>query len=158
MIDIETKFSGDLDSELDKFEARIKGAIILSGVAAAANVIYERVKANAPISERAHFFKGQNQTYGPYQPGSLQRAIYRAYAKERSSDGHQVYVVRWRTQKPPIGVPYGFMVEYGTSKISANPFMRRALSQMPTAIKAGMTRMSERMLEEDWNRLASGEN
>lgn len=145
MINIETKLTGDLAADLDKFEAKIKGQVLLSGTAAMANVIYERVKANAPISEKAHFFKGKNQTYGPYTPGSLQRAIYRAYAKERSSDVRQIYVVRWRTQKPPIGVPYGFMVEYGTSKIPANPFMRRALSEMPTAVKAGMDRMAERL-------------
>ena len=144
MIDVGVNLTGDFTSALDALETKVKGQVLVSGTAAMAKVIYERAKANAPISERTHFFIGRNKTkYGPYTPGSLQRAIYRTYVKERSSDNRAVYVVRWRTQKPPAGVPYGFMVEYGTSRIPPNPFLRKALSEMGEAIKAGQARMSE---------------
>jgi len=145
MINVQTKLTGDLSADLDRFELIVKGKVLISGAAGMAEVIYKRARENAPVSEHAHFFYGTHQKYGPYTPGSLQRAIYRAFAKERSTDERAVYVVRWRTQKPPVGVPYGFMVEYGTSKAPANSFLRRAFDTVPEAIEAGKERMRARM-------------
>jgi hypothetical protein len=78
-------------------------------------------------------------------PGSLRNSIYQYFVRDKSTDTRAVFTVRWRTNKPPVGVPYGFMVEYGTKFQKANQFMERAVKAMPSAVAEGLKRMRERM-------------
>ena len=107
---------------------------------AAAQVIYDEARRLAPRSERAHFFYGtasknappgqkKKFAYGPFQPGNLQRAIYQVYSEDNSGPGRATYHVSWNFEK----APYAYMVENGTVRATARPFMRPAMLKIPEA-------------------------
>lgn len=121
-----TNLTGDITSGLDKLEAKIKGEVLLSGVAAMARVIYDEVKLNASRHVKT---------------GTLANAVYRAYSPERSKDGVQIYHVSVNKKK----APHWHFLELGTSRQPAQPFIRPALDHMQQAIKAGQDRMKDRL-------------
>ncbi|WP_298929236.1 HK97-gp10 family putative phage morphogenesis protein [uncultured Ramlibacter sp.] len=90
-------------------------------------VIYEVTRANAPVSEHEHFFHGKSfKTTGQkylFQPGNLRDAIYQAFNEKKSGDGFASYSISWNRSK----APYGHMVELGTSRAAAQPFLGPAL-------------------------------
>jgi HK97 gp10 family phage protein len=143
MIDIEVKVIGDLTKVLDNLEAKVKEMVLMSGVAAMARVVYAEVKMNVPVSAEAHYFYGSSfkktETKYLFQPGTLKAAVYRAYSPERSGDFVKTYRISWNHQK----APYGFMVEFGTSRAPAHPFLRPAIDHIQEAIAAGQARMAE---------------
>jgi HK97 gp10 family phage protein len=131
MVDLDVKLSGDITSALDKYEAKVKEGVIFSGAAAMANVIYEEVKLNAspPLMGR--------------KTGNLESSIYRVYSPERSTDGVKAYLISWNKSK----APHGHLIEFGTSRMPAKPFVRPAFGKVQEAIKAGQARMAERLKE-----------
>lgn len=143
MLKTSVKLRGNLERDLTRFEDHIQGKVTLSGVAAMANVIYEEARDKAPESWRPHFFYGTHQKYGPFDPGNLREGIYRAYSPEKSTATIKTYRITWNHKK----VPYGYMVEYGTSRAPATPFMRPAFEKVKDAIQAGKARMAERLHE-----------
>ena len=72
---------------------------------AGAQVLYDEVKARVPV-----------------HTGTLAAAIYQAYSPEESQDGVQQYHVSWNKRK----APHGHLVEFGTSRAPAHPFLRPA--------------------------------
>lgn len=121
---------------------------------AGAQVIYDAARRLAPVSERAHYFygtaaakapKGQKKAlaYGPYMPGNLRDAIYQVFSKDNSGNGRAQYHVSFNFKK----VPYGFMVEYGTSKTPAYPFMRPTKGYYTTAQQAMESEVIKRINE-----------
>lgn len=117
-----------LDSYLDQLGDAAEEAA-LPAVAAVAKVYYDAARAFVPRSKSAHFFYGKSykttkKRYGPYSPGNLQAAIYRAYSKENSAPGLAVYHVSYNADK----APYAHMVEFGTSHSAPHPFIRRAMN------------------------------
>lgn len=144
MIKTETKLTGDLDKALEQFAKAAQERIVRPGIQAAAQVFYEEAKRRAPVSDAPHMFHGTNQIYGPYSPGNLRDAIYQVFSKDRSQPGAPVYHVSWNQSK----VPYGFMVEFGTSKQPAHPFIRPAFEAMKfSAAGAGLAAMQQKMKE-----------
>jgi hypothetical protein len=140
---LSTQFNGaKLSEALDRFGAKVKGAVLLSGAAAMGNVMYEEVKLQAPALKEAHWFYGTHQKY-LLQPGALKKAIRRLHYTEKSSAERQVYKVTWNHAL----APHGFMVQYGTSRAAANPFMTRAFAKVQQAISAGQARMAQKMAE-----------
>lgn len=147
MIKTRTRMLGNLSNDLAKFEQNVQEKVSMAGVAAMAKVVYEEAKARAPRSEQAHKFYGRNSkksgvTY-LFEPGNLERAIYRVYSPENSTDKRKTYRVTWNHQK----APYGFMVEFGTSRAPAYPFLTPAFDRINDAIKAGKERMAARLKE-----------
>ena len=134
MINIEVRFSKDLTAALEKYEKRVKQQALLSGVAKAAEVIYEEVKLNAT--------RGGPQFPDP-QSGELEKAVYRAYIPERSTDERKTYVVAARNR----GAFYWRFLEFGTSKMPAQPFIRPATAHLNRALDAGKDRMAQRLDE-----------
>lgn len=132
MVEIDVKLSGDLTAGLDKFEAKIQGAVLLSGAAAMARVMYDEVKLNTSPPRLGRV------------TGNLHDAVYRAYSPERSTDAQQIYHVSVNKRK----APHWHLLEYGTSRMRAHPYLRPALSRLPSAVNAGMARMAERLAEE----------
>lgn len=106
-------------------------------------VIKEAAQSYAPVSDAPHYFVGsvKGKRYGPFEPGTLREAIYRVYSRERSSGTAKTYRVSWNHKK----APYGFMVEFGTARAPAHPFMTPAFGHIREAIDAGKTRMAERL-------------
>ena len=110
----------------------------------AADVLYREVKVRAPESKKAHYFYGTHKIYGPYQPGNLRDSIYQVYSKDRSKKNRlATYHVAWNQKK----APYGFMVEFGTSRAPAgHPFLRPAYDAMKDiANSAGQDEFENRM-------------
>lgn len=119
------------------------GEAIRPAAQAGAQVLYDAARRRAPVSVKPHFFygeaaakapKGQKHLhrYGPdgkgssipFRPGNLRDAIYQVYSTDNSAERLRAqYHVSFNFQK----VPYGFMVEYGTSKAKPQSFMRNAL-------------------------------
>lgn len=94
---------------------------------AGAQVIYELARMKAPMSENAHIFYGKNskKTGKKYlfYPGDLKKAIYQVYSKRRSGMNLATYEISWNPRK----APYGWMVELGTSRAGAQPFLTPAI-------------------------------
>lgn len=93
---------------------------------AGAQMLYDEARAQCPVSDNAHFFYGTSfkktgQRYF-FKSGTLRNSIYQVYSKDNSSKAKATYHIAWNHQK----APYGFMVEYGTSRAPAHPFLRPA--------------------------------
>jgi HK97 gp10 family phage protein len=117
---------GDTFARLDKYADRVKGEVLIAGAAAAAKVFYDEVKARAPVNA-----------------GTLRDSIYRVFAKDSSTDARKNYEIGWNRKK----APHGHLVEFGTVKMAARPFLRPALAMAQAAIAAGQQRMREKLLE-----------
>ena len=122
--------ANQLSKRLNKVKENINAAV-RPAAQAGAQVLYEAVKRNAPRSEKAHVFYGTNGKY-LFQAGTLKDSIYQVYSKDRSGEQKAVYHIAWNHQK----CPYGFMVEFGTSRAPAHPFLRPARALLPDAREA----------------------
>lgn len=98
---------------------------------AGAEELYLEARLRCPVSEDGHYFHGtQFRKTGVkyfFEPGSLQRAVYHAFSEDNSVKApvgysKATYHIAWNHQK----VPYGFMVEFGTSRAPAHPFLAPA--------------------------------
>ena len=100
-----------------------------------------------PVSSEGHWFYGTSfkKTGKRYwfDSGSLKGAIYRVYSPRTVHRRKEDLQVTWNHTK----APYGFMVEYGTSRAPSHPFMRPAFDHIGEAINAGQARMAERLAE-----------
>jgi HK97 gp10 family phage protein len=129
MIELDTKLSGDFTSGLDKLEAKVRGEVLLSGVAAMAKVIYDEVLSNTSPPRMGRV------------TGTLHDSVYRAFSPERSTQETKIYHVSVNKRK----APHWHLLEYGTSRMSARPYLRPALSRMGDAVDAGMKRLKDRL-------------
>lgn len=116
------KFNADeIFAGLDEIQKASSEAIRPAAQAGAA-VLYEEVRYRVPVGENAHYFYGTHQRY-LFPAGTLRDSIYQAYSKDNSVDGKiATYHIAWNHQK----APYGYMVERGTSRAAAHPFIRPA--------------------------------
>lgn len=91
---------------------------------AGAEIFYIEARVRVPVSDGAHFFYGRNSKKSGvryfFKAGNLRDSIYQYYNKRASTPGKAVYSISWNHQK----APYGYMVEYGTSRAPAHPFLR----------------------------------
>lgn len=106
MSDFTTLVKGNLDVALDAFAAKVKGVAAV-GAQAMAQAVYEDAKALAPVKS-----------------GKLRASIYQVHSKDKSIDGRQEYHVSWNRKK----APHGHLVEFGTSRAPANPFLYPAFA------------------------------
>lgn len=122
----------------DKIEAAVRPA-----AQAGAQVFYEQVKRNVPVSRKGHWFHGTSYKLNGkkywFDSGSLKRSIYQVYSKDNSSEKRATYHIAWNHQK----VPYGFMVEYGTRHTPASPFLNPAWSRRGEAEAAMQAKLKE---------------
>lgn len=131
---VEVKLKGNLSAALDNFEREISQQVLMSGVAAMAKVIYDEVKLNTT---------GVKANTPGIVTGNLHESIYRVFSKERSGDKTKTYQISWNKTK----APHGHLLEFGTSRAPAYPFVRPAFSRVQDAIKAGQARMAEKIKE-----------
>lgn len=141
-----SQFTG-LREAVSKFGDAIKDEVAIEGAASMALVIYEDARSNVPVSTKPHYFYGRNskRTGVRYliQPGTLKAAIYRVFSPERSTPTYKLYRISWNHTK----APHGAMVEFGTSRAPAHPFMQPALARMDDAITAGNARMAAKLAQ-----------
>ena len=101
---------------------------------AGAQVFYDEVKQRVPVSAKPH--KSGKKTYNP---GTLRKAIYQAFADKESGKDKAMYRVSWNKTH----AFYGRFVEFGTSKMAAKPFLRPAYdAARAKALKAVQERMA----------------
>ena len=125
MVELNTNLKGDMITGLDAFEERIKGAALLSGAAAMARVFYDEVKLNTSPPRMGR------------KTGNLHNAVYRVYAHDRSAEDRKIYRVSVNHKK----APHWHLLEFGTSRMPAHPYIRPAFDRAQAAIDAGMDRM-----------------
>lgn len=121
-----------LDAALDRLNEGAKEQV-RPAAQAGSQVLYEEVEQRAPQSPpgTAHIFtsrgkKGAKRNQYLYYSGDLKRSVYQAFSEQNSGDGRATYHIAWAKNESRSGraVPYGYMVEYGTSKTPAQPFLR----------------------------------
>lgn len=113
---------------------------------AGAEELYYAARVRCPTSDGAHFFTGRDYKKTGvrylFKPGNLRDAIYQAYSKDNSGKALATYHVSWNHQK----APYGYMVEHGTSRAPAHPFIRPAYdSAYPQALAVANAELESRM-------------
>ncbi len=137
----------ELQAKLRAYGEAVKDEVAIEGAAGMGRVIYDEVQANVRDSSKPHYFYGRNSkksgTKYLFNPGNLRKAIYRVYSPEKSSDTLKVYRVSWNHTK----APYGYMVEFGTARAPATPFLRPSLSRLDDAIAAGKRQMAAKLDE-----------
>lgn len=143
---LKVEFNSDgLLAKLDALTGRASEAV-RPAAQAGAEVLYREARAIAPRSEKAHFSnRGQSAKTGGtlYTPGTLQQSIYQAFDGKTSEAGKVAnYGVSWNKQK----AFYGRFVEFGTSKMPAQSFIRRAWDAKKTeAIEVVKSEFADRM-------------
>ncbi|WP_395055189.1 HK97-gp10 family putative phage morphogenesis protein [Polaromonas sp.] len=124
MISVDFDFNKIL-LKLDKITGATAAAV-RPAAQAGAQVFYDEARVRCPVSDSAHFFYGKNSKKTGvryfFQPGNLRDSIYQFYNTRDQRPGTASYSISWNHQK----APYGYMVEYGTSRAPANPFLRPA--------------------------------
>lgn len=106
-----------LTSAIDALTQVASESVLRQATVAGARVIFEEVKFRTPIGIATWESRdGKQKRY----PGFLRDSILLAYDKERSAEGlRATYLVTWSKD-----AFYGRFIEYGTSKMAANPFLR----------------------------------
>lgn len=100
---------------------------------AGAQVFYDEVRARAPVgSKDEHYFYGMSAKKAPkgakkarayaFTRGNLRNSVYQYRLRHHDEGLRVTYVVSWNHKE----APYGAMVEYGTSRAAAKPFLRPA--------------------------------
>jgi HK97 gp10 family phage protein len=92
-------------------------SVLRQATVAGARVIFEEVKLRTPVGITSWESRdGKQKRY----PGFLRDNILLAFDKERSAEGiRATYLVTWSKE-----AFYGQWVEYGNSRMSAQPFLR----------------------------------
>jgi HK97 gp10 family phage protein len=122
-----------LTAQIDALKTKAEAAI-RPAAQAGAQVFYDEMKKRVPMSAKPH--KSGKKTYNP---GTLRKAIYQAYAEDESGDGRATYRVSWNKTH----AFYGRFIEFGTSKAPAQPFLRPAYDAARNkAIQAAQSRLS----------------
>jgi HK97 gp10 family phage protein len=119
---------GDTLANLDKLEREARTRLLFSGASAMSRVFYEEARLNAARNRKT---------------GTLYEAIYRVHSKDRSTEDRVTYQVSWNHRL----APHGHLIEFGTSRAPAYPFIRPAFARAADAVQAGLARMTERMDE-----------
>lgn len=131
---VEAKLEGDFTAALDRLAKQTAEAIIYSGAAEAARVIYAEVKLNT---------SGTKPKTPGIVTGNLSESIYWAKDTDASTNSRAVYSISWNKSK----APHGHLLEFGTSRMPAYPYVRPAMAQMDEAVKQGLARMKVRYQE-----------
>ncbi|MCX7177698.1 MAG: HK97 gp10 family phage protein [Proteobacteria bacterium] len=103
------KMSGNLDAALEQFAARAKDLAAV-GAQAMAQAVYDDAKATTAFKDKT---------------GKLRAAIYQVHSRDKSVHGRHEYHVSWNRNK----APHGHLVEFGTSRAPAHPFLYPAFDQ-----------------------------
>jgi HK97 gp10 family phage protein len=129
MINIKARLTGEIDKNLDKFEGELRAQVLRAAAGAMANFILNQARRYALPHVKT---------------GALYNSLYQVYAEDLSDENKQVYRVSWNRTK----APHGHLIEFGTSRAAAYPFIRPAFDHVKEAIEVGKARMRDKMREE----------
>lgn len=128
---ISAKLTGDLDGALARFARKVQDQVLFEGAAGMAEVLYDEVKLNASPPRLGR------------KTGNLEASIYRKYSPELSDDTKKTYRISWNKGK----APHGYLIEFGTARAPAYPFVRPAFDRIQDAIAIGKQRMAAKLGE-----------
>ena len=140
----------ELQAKLRALPAALAEHALRPAVAAAATVLRDEASRMAPV------YHGDVADGHP-PPGTLKRAIFRTYVRQRSSPSRVVYAIGVKHGGSAVvagdgtgkGAYYWHMVEYGTVKMAAQPYLRPALeSASDEAYQAMKKRLAEEIAKE----------
>lgn len=120
------RFKEQLRAEVDKLHAATRPA-----AQAGVQIIYDRAKLNAPVSDASHYFHIRGKKYGPYAPGNLRDSIYQVFSKDKSFKDVSTYQVSWNKDK----APYGYVAEFGNSKEPSKSFIARSVAETRAEVR-----------------------
>ena len=120
------RFKEQLRAEVDKLHAATRPA-----AQAGVQIIYDRARLNAPVSDKPHYFHIRGKKYGPYAPGNLRDSIYQVFSKDKSFKDVSTYQVSWNKDK----APYGYVAEFGNSKEPSKSFIARSVAETRTEVR-----------------------
>lgn len=104
-----------LTGAIDALDDIASESVLRQAAVAGARVIHAEVKLRAPVD--LGIYEGKQ---GPHPPGFLRSHIIIAYDDQASVPGKIAsYLVTWSKE-----AFYGRFLEYGTSKMAAQPFLR----------------------------------
>lgn len=102
---------------------------------AGAQVLYDEVLRRVPVSKKPRKRKGRI-----IQPGALRSSIYQVFSQDNSDEKRSTYHVSWNRRK----APHGHLVEFGTARSAATPFLRPAFdAKRDAALEAARKRFVE---------------
>jgi len=134
------KVAGDWQAGLDKVALLLKSDVARAGAQAMAQVVYDAAKENAPVADKPH-------KLGPGRysvPGALKASIYQVHSKDKSVRSRHEYHVSWNR----IKAPHGHLVEFGTSRAPAHPFLYPAYQHNKARLAAiANAAMAEKVAE-----------
>lgn len=137
MIKTTARLRGNLEKNLSTFESKVKDSIIFTGAAAGARFLYEEVKLNTSGARAT----GEKDSPPGVKSRTLHDAVYRAYSPEKSPEGVKTYHISVNKAK----AKHWWIVEFGSSRTPAHPYLRPAASKMREAIAAGKDAMRKRL-------------
>lgn len=112
-----------INARLDKITVAAREST-RAAAQAGAQVFYDEMRARVPVSDHAHFFYGRSSRKTGvryyFEPGNLRDSIYQYRLRYYDDGGKTTYAIAWNQRK----APYGHMVEFGTSRAPAHPFLR----------------------------------
>ena len=124
--------TGGLFAALDKMHAGLV-AEVRPAAQAGAQVLYEEVKLRAPVGKAPH----KSKSGRIIQPGALKASIYQVFSQDNSSATRSTYHISWNARK----APHGHLVEFGTRRAPAHPFLRPAYeAEKERALQAAKAR------------------
>ncbi|AQW29038.1 HK97-gp10 family putative phage morphogenesis protein [Ralstonia syzygii subsp. celebesensis] len=114
-------------------------SVLRQAAVAGARVLLDEVRMRAPVN--LGIYEGK---WGRHPPGFLRRNILLAFDKDTSVEGLRAsYLVTWSKE-----AFYGRFVEFGTSKMAANPFLRPAYEAKKAAAAQKFSEVIEAKAEE----------
>ena len=120
------RFKEQLRAEVDKLHAATRPA-----AQAGVQIIYDRARINAPVSDKPHYFHIRGKKYGPYAPGNLRDSVYQVFSKDKSFKDVSTYQVSWNKDK----APYGYVAEFGNSKEPSKSFIARSVAETRAEVR-----------------------
>ncbi|TDY23941.1 HK97 gp10 family phage protein [Paraburkholderia sp. BL6665CI2N2] len=128
-----------LTSAIDALEQVASESVLRQATVAGARVILAEAKLRAPVGDATYEHKG-----GTYAPGTLRDSLLIAYDKEQSVAGlRATYLVTWSKD-----AFYGRFLEFGTSKMAAQPFLRPAYDATKQAAAAAFSTVIDQKVKE----------
>jgi HK97 gp10 family phage protein len=125
MLKVKATVKGNMREALKELEYQVGERVLMSAAAGMAGVLYKYAESYAAQH---------------HQTGLLESAIRRRFVQQLSSHKRKAYYVSWN----PKVAPHGQLLEYGTSRAPAYPFIAPAFSHIHEAIAEGKSRMANK--------------
>lgn len=113
-------FKEDIATSLNAFVDEVREKAFRPSAFAAVSVLYDEMHLRTPVGPTRKIKIKATGTVITREGGTLKASIYRYHDVKKSDKSKQIYAVGPNKRK----APHWHMVEYGTVKSAANPYIR----------------------------------